>query len=106
MLLRDHPLKSSPGVPNWPPLRTRIGELENTHPERVIGVLKSISPFHIQPADGFFLCINYQDHLTSAVCCSTATLCATRHRSPSIFAAIVPWTDVAWSAPSPWYCGR
>ena len=41
MLLRDHPLKSSPGVPNWPPVGTQIGELENTRPKREIGVLKS-----------------------------------------------------------------
>ena len=41
MLLRDHPLKSRHGVPNWPPLGTWISELENTRPKREIGVLKS-----------------------------------------------------------------
>ena len=41
MLLRDHPLKSRHGVPNWPPLGTWISELENTRPKREIGVLES-----------------------------------------------------------------
>ena len=41
MLLRDHPLKSRHGVPNWPPLGTWISELENTRPKREIGVPKS-----------------------------------------------------------------
>jgi hypothetical protein len=41
MLLRDHPLKSRHGVPNWPPLETWINKLENTRPKTEIGVLKS-----------------------------------------------------------------
>src|SRR5215475_12963519 len=41
MLLRDHPLKSRHGVPNWPPLGAWISELENTLLKRKIGVLKS-----------------------------------------------------------------
>ena len=41
MLLRDHPLKSRHGVPNWPPLGAWISELENALLKRKIGVLKS-----------------------------------------------------------------
>jgi hypothetical protein len=52
MLLRDHPLKSRHGVPNWPPLGTWISELENTRPKREIGVLKS------QAQNSFNFCCN------------------------------------------------
>jgi len=34
MLLRDHPLKSRHGVPNWPPLGAWISELEKHTPEK------------------------------------------------------------------------
>jgi hypothetical protein len=61
MLLRDHPLKSPYGVHNWPPTGTWIGELENSRPKGGIGVLKSVIPSPIQPADSFFLCIDYED---------------------------------------------
>jgi len=60
MLLRDHPLMSRHGVPNWPSVGTWIGELENPCPKGKIGVLKSIIPSRIQPVR-FFLCIDYED---------------------------------------------
>jgi hypothetical protein len=40
MLLRDHPLMSHRGVPNWPPVWTWTGGLENTHAKGEVGILK------------------------------------------------------------------
>ena len=60
MLLRDHPLKSRHGVPNWPPVGTWIGELENTCLRSEINVLESAMPSRIQSV-GFYLCIDYED---------------------------------------------
>ena len=61
MLLRDHPLKSRHGVPNWFPVGTGLGELGNTRPIGKMGVLKSAIPPHIQPSHEFFLFIDFED---------------------------------------------
>ena len=61
MLLRDHPLKSRHGVPNWFPVGTGLGELGNTRPIGKMGVLKSAIPPHIQTSHEFFLCIDFED---------------------------------------------
>ena len=60
MLLRDHPLKSRHGVPNWPPVGTWIGELENTRPK---GNRRSQvgNTFPYPTRRRFFLCIDYED---------------------------------------------
>src|SRR5262249_48917540 len=91
MLLRDRPFKFCHGTSNWPSEGTDTGQLEKTHPKRKVPVLKSAIPSLIHSADRFFLCTDYEDHLTPAASCSTTTLCASRHRSRSIFAATVQW---------------
>ncbi len=40
MLLRDHPLISQHGVPNWPPVWIFTDGLENTCPKGEVGILK------------------------------------------------------------------
>jgi hypothetical protein len=91
MLLRDHPLKSRHGVPNWPPVGTSIGELENTRPEGETGVLKSAIPSRIQPADRFFLCIDYEDSsYTGGLLLADYALCQQAAEQLFNFAAIIP----------------
>jgi hypothetical protein len=80
MLLRDHPLKSRHGVPNWPPVGTWIGELENTHPKAF-----SSRQYHLvsNPSTGSFCALTSKIHLTPAVCCLMIMLCANRQQSTS-----------------------
>jgi hypothetical protein len=60
MLLRDHPLMSRHGVPNWPPVWTWIDGEENRQPTGEIGILKAVLLSRIQPADRCFLLISHQ----------------------------------------------
>jgi hypothetical protein len=61
MFLRDHPLMSYRGVPNWPPAWTWIDGEENSHPKGEIGILKTTQLSKIQPANRCFLLIFYKD---------------------------------------------
>jgi PPK2 family polyphosphate:nucleotide phosphotransferase len=58
MLFRDHPLMSYRGVPNWPPVWTWTGGLENGHPRGEIGILKEVLLSKVKPATQFL----YIDH--------------------------------------------
>jgi hypothetical protein len=60
-MLRDHPSKARHDIPNWPPLGTWIGELENIGAKGEIGVLNPLIPSRIQPVDSFLSCIDYED---------------------------------------------
>jgi hypothetical protein len=60
VLLRDHPLMRYHGVPNWPPTWTWIDGFENKRPQGEIGILKAIELSNVQPANRFFLCIEYE----------------------------------------------
>jgi hypothetical protein len=60
MLLRNHPLISRHGVPNWPPAWTWIDGEENKQPNGEIGILKAVLLSRIQPADRCFLLISHQ----------------------------------------------
>jgi hypothetical protein len=63
MLLRDHPLMSYKGVPNWPPTWTWIGGLEDKRPRRgEIGILKTVSLSKVLPANSYL----YIDHQGSS----------------------------------------
>jgi len=42
MLLRDHPLMSYMGIPNWPPTWTWIQGQEDKHPKGEIGTLRAV----------------------------------------------------------------
>jgi hypothetical protein len=60
MLLRDHPLMRYHGLPNWPPAWTWIGGVENKQPQGEVGILKTIELSKVQPANRFFLRIEYE----------------------------------------------
>jgi hypothetical protein len=60
MLLRDHPLMSRHGVPNWPPVWTWIDGEEKQPAKGEIGILKAVLLSRIQPADRCFLLISHQ----------------------------------------------
>src|SRR5262245_57273633 len=60
MLLRDHPLMRYHGIPNWPPTWTWIGGFENKRPQGEVGILKTIELSNFQPANRFFLRIEYE----------------------------------------------
>lgn len=51
MLLRNHPLMSYKGIPNWPPIWTWTDGVENTRPRGEIGILKGVALSKVQPAD-------------------------------------------------------
>src|SRR5262245_15624480 len=60
MLLRDHPLMSYKGIPNWPPVWTWTRGGENKYPKGEVGTLKSVEPSKVQPGKRFFLEIDYE----------------------------------------------
>jgi hypothetical protein len=60
MVLRDHPLMSYHGMPNWPPVWTYTSGPENKRPRGEIGVLKAVAQSTIQPADRCFLYIEHE----------------------------------------------
>jgi hypothetical protein len=59
MELRNHPLMSYNGLPNWPPAWTWIGGNGNTHPKGEVGILKEVLASNVDPANRFFLIIDY-----------------------------------------------
>jgi hypothetical protein len=60
MLLRNHPHFRYHGVPSWPPVWTPTDGGENDWPQGEIGVLKTVQPSSIQPADSCFLHIDHE----------------------------------------------
>jgi hypothetical protein len=60
MLLRDHPLMSRYGVPNWPPVWTWTGGLENTHAKGEVGILKAATLSNIGSSYKCYLHIYYE----------------------------------------------
>ena len=60
MLLRDHPLMSHCGVPNWPPVWTWTGGLENTHAKGEVGILKAATLSNIGSSYRCYLHIYYE----------------------------------------------
>jgi hypothetical protein len=61
MLLRDHPLMSYRGVPNWPPTWTWTDGREDNHPKGEIGILSAVLLSKLQPANRCFLLIFYEE---------------------------------------------
>src|SRR5262249_42904167 len=59
MLLRDHPLMSRNGVPNWPPSWTWIRGGRDRHPKGELGTLKGVLPSRLRPEDRCFLLMAY-----------------------------------------------
>jgi hypothetical protein len=63
MLLRDHPLMSRHGVPNWPPVWTWVNGPEVERPELLrgeVGILKWIGLSAMQPPDRCYLYIDHE----------------------------------------------
>jgi hypothetical protein len=58
--LRNHPLMSYHGLPNWPPVWTWMGGTENKRPKGEIGILKEVKVSGIEPANRIFLYIEYE----------------------------------------------
>lgn len=61
MNLRNHPLMSYRGIPNWPPTWVWIDGPEEKSPKGELGILKSVLSSKIQRADRCFLLIFYED---------------------------------------------
>jgi hypothetical protein len=57
MLLRDHPLMSYRGAPNWPPAWTWTSGLENKNAHGEVGILREVAPSNVLPG-----CFLYMDH--------------------------------------------
>jgi hypothetical protein len=66
MLLRDHPPMRYHGLPNWPPSWTWIDGVENKRPQGEVGILKTIELSKVQPANQFFLRIEYIEYEKSS----------------------------------------
>ena len=60
MLLRSHPLFHYHGVTSWPPVWACTDSGVNDRPQGEIGVLKTVQPSSIQPADRRFLHIDHE----------------------------------------------
>jgi hypothetical protein len=65
MLLRDHPLMSRHGVPNWPPVWTwvngpEVDGPENKFPRGELGILKWVGLSAMQPPDRCYLYIDHE----------------------------------------------
>jgi tetraacyldisaccharide-1-P 4'-kinase len=60
MLLREHPLMSRYGVPNWPPVWTLVEGLDNKLPRGEVGILKWVSLTGIQSPDRCYLYIEHE----------------------------------------------
>src|SRR5262247_2040913 len=61
MLLRDHPLMSYRGPRSWPPVWTWVDGRENKPPQGEIGILTSVVPSMVLPANRCFLYIDYEE---------------------------------------------
>jgi hypothetical protein len=60
MLLRDSPLMSRYGVPNWPPVWNWIEGRENTFPKGEVGILRWVALTGIRPPDRCYLLMNHE----------------------------------------------
>src|SRR5262245_50893567 len=60
MLLRDHPLMSRYGVPNWPPVWTLVNGPDSKLPRGEVGILKWIGLSGLQPPDRCYLYIEHE----------------------------------------------
>ena len=61
MWLRDHPLMTYHGVPNWPPTWIWVEGLENKSPKGEVGILIWASLTGIQPPDRCYLLMQHED---------------------------------------------
>jgi hypothetical protein len=61
MLLRDHPLMSYRGLPNWPPVWICKDDVLNKKQQRgEVGVLKTVTGCGTQPLNSCFLHIEHE----------------------------------------------
>jgi hypothetical protein len=61
VLLRDHPLMSYSGVPNWPPVWIWIrGEDDNKQAKGEVGILKWVGLTGVQPPDRCYLMMSHE----------------------------------------------
>jgi hypothetical protein len=62
MQVRDHPLMSYKGNPNWPPAWIRLRGGRDKHPKGEVGILREVrwSPIQLRPWDRFFLVVEYE----------------------------------------------
>ena len=78
MLLRDHPLMSRYGVPNWPPVWTWIGGAEDKLPKGEVGILMWAVLTGIKPPDKCYLVIDHDgstyNHIAKPTCLCNVSL--------------------------------
>jgi hypothetical protein len=60
MLLRDHPLMSRYGVPNWPPVWAWVDGVENKLAKGELGILKWVGLSGLDPPDRCYLYIEHE----------------------------------------------
>jgi len=60
MHLREHPLMSCYGVPNWPPVWSWVDGPENKFPRGEVGILKWVGLTGIEPTDRCYLYIDHE----------------------------------------------
>ena len=65
MQLRNHPLMSSNGIPNWPPEWVWANGLRNTHlpPEGEVGILDNVRRSIVRPDSCLFITIRHNGSL-------------------------------------------
>jgi hypothetical protein len=61
MELRNHPLMSYRGRPNWPPRWVWLGGKKNERPTGEVGILKEISRYSLISSDGVTMVIEYNE---------------------------------------------
>jgi hypothetical protein len=61
MELRNHPLMSYRGRPNWPPRWVWLGGKKNERPTGEVGVLKEVSRYSLLSSDGLTLVIEFNE---------------------------------------------
>ena len=63
MLLRDHPLMSYKGIPNWPPAWRWVAGGEKECPAGEVGTLRLVEVSKIEPPDRCFLHVDHEGSL-------------------------------------------
>jgi hypothetical protein len=61
MRLREHPLMSYHGLPNWPPVWTWVGAAKNRLPKGELGTLQEVTVSNIESVNRLFLYIEYEN---------------------------------------------
>jgi hypothetical protein len=76
MLLRDYPLMSRFGVPNWPPTWTWIDGLADRHPKGEVGILRAVLLSKIEANKCFLLIFHEHSSYLGCLLFDDAVFCS------------------------------